>query len=370
MNKRKIRVLLYGPYIRSGSKKKMKNLAVGGYARNMITYINYFKSEKIEVIPSFHTVRGQLKFDNFVWRFIVDTISFFKDIFSKNIEIVHILGQYRTAIPREFMVVFVSILFNKKVVYEIKAGIFMNWYLSTNSIFKWLTRYIIKQSNCILAEGEIYLSFIKQEFDKKAIYFPNYVPSSVIPKKHMEILSDDHLKVLFVGYCYEGKGVFELVQGCNLAAKKGHKIVLTLVGSEQIEFTRWLNNYSTNDNLTVNRQGPKLFDEVLEIFKENDVFCFPSIHKSEGHSNSINEAMMNGLVIISSKQGFLDSIITDETGYSIKDIHPKTISDTLEDILNAPEIAKEKAKNAYWKLRNNYSSEKLYKKLIQIYEVL
>ena len=128
MNKRKIRVLLYGPYIRSGSKKKMKNLAVGGYARNMITYINYFKSEKIEVIPSFHTVRGQLKFDNFVWRFIVDTISFFKDIFSKNIEIVHILGQYRTAIPREFMVVFVSILFNKKVVYEIKAGIFMNWY--------------------------------------------------------------------------------------------------------------------------------------------------------------------------------------------------------------------------------------------------
>ncbi len=365
------KILLVGPYVKNKQNSKAYGGGTGGYVRNMITYINYFKSPNFKIIPCFNTFRGQLKLDFFVWRFFIDSTNFIKEIYKNKPDAVHILGQYRTAIPREFFICFIANLMSIPILYELKAGDFINWYTRTNNrIFKWMAKYVCKKSGKLLVEGVKYIPFLKEEFNLESTYFPNYIPSAIIPQTTTSKLTGNSLKMLFVGYCYRGKGVFELIEACNISAKKGIKIELTLVGQEHEEFSQWLDNKEISENLTINRKGRQSYDFVLDQFSKNDVYCYPTRHSGEGHNNTINEAMMFGLIIITTKQGFLGSIITDKNGYSIDTIDPPVIAKTIDSIIKFPELAKTKGQKAKETLVTQFSSDKLYPILEKAYFTL
>ena len=363
----KNKILLFGPKLSTADRAY--GGGTGGFTRNMSAYLNYFKSDSFEIEPSFHTIRGGSKLDFFVIRFFRDAFTFFRDIYIQKPRGVHILAQYRTAIPREFMVVFISKLFSVPVLYEVKAGSFITWFESTNGIFRSMMKYVLCHSNVVLSEGIPYLKYLKENFNVDAHYFPNYVPSDEVPQTVSEKLSGKAIKVLFVGYAYKAKGVYELVEGCNLAAKK-IPIELTLIGKESEEFTKWLDEQKLEDDFTINRLGVKPHDEVLEWFDKIDVYCYPTSHKGEGHNNSINEAMMMGVIIITTKQGFLGTVLSNDRAYFLDQITPEDIASAFERINNNREISKGKATESRKYLIDNFTSEVAYKKLNNHYKVL
>ncbi len=363
----KQKILLFGPRI--NNKKGSYGGGTGGFTRNMSAYLNFFEGDNFEIVPSFHTIRGASRLDFFVIRFFRDAFSFWRDIISVKPKGVHILAQYRMAIPREFMVVLMSKTFGKPVLYEIKAGAFMNWYKSTNTIFRKMMDFVLSNSKVVLSEGIPYLSFLKEEFNIEAHYFPNYVPSNEVPEKVPAKLSEESIKLLFVGYAYKDKGVFELIEGCNLASKNT-LIELTLIGKESEPFTEWLNGLDLNENFKINRLGVKPHDFVLDYFNKVDVYCYPTRHGGEGHNNSINEAMMMGLVIITTRQGFLGTVLSDERAYFLNEISPSEISKTIEKIHEDREGSKKKATNSRKHLIENFTSNIAYEKLNNHYKVL
>ncbi len=364
---RKPTVLLYGPYVDINSSGSYGG-GTGGYTRNMTCYINYFKPVDFLVVPSFHTFRGQLKTDNFIWRMLVDTITFIRNLLKHNPQIIHVFAQYRTATPREFMVQALSLFFRKSVVYELKAGAFISWYQSTNSINRYFISYIVRSSKKVLVEGLPYISFLKDEFQVDAIYIPNYMPSEIVPDVVSKKLENKIIRVLFVGYCYEGKGVYELVKGCSLAASKGVEIELTIVGQEHDDFKRWLNQFVCDSGLVITRLGRKDYADVLEEFKSQDVYCYPTSHNGEGHNNTINEAMMFGLVIITTKKGFLNTIITNERGYSLDVVSPVSIATAIINIDQDRGKAIQKAEAARAYLRENFTSDIIFPTLENVYK--
>ena len=363
----KRKILLFGPKLSSADRAY--GGGTGGFTRNMSAYLNYFKSDAFEIEPSFHTIRGGSNLDFFVIRFFRDAFTFFKDISTQKPKGVHILAQYRTAIPREFMVVFISKLFSVPVLYEVKAGSFMSWFERTNVIFKSMMKYVLRNSHVVLSEGIPYLNYLKENFGVDAHYFPNYVPSDEVPKEVSQKLSERKIRVLFVGYAYKAKGVYELVEGCNLAAQN-IPIELTLIGKESDEFKIWLDAQALEANLTINRLGVKPHHEVLEWFDKIDVYCYPTSHKGEGHNNSINEAMMMGVIIITTKQGFLGTVLSNDRAYFLDKISPEDIASTFEKIDKNRELSKNKAKASRDYLIDNFTSEVAYKKLNNHYKVL
>ena len=363
----KQRILLFGPRI--NNKKGSYGGGTGGFTRNMSAYLNFFKGEQFEIVPSFHTIRGASKLDFFVIRFFRDAFSFFADLISKKPHGVHILAQYRMAIPREFMVVIFSKLFGKPILYEIKAGAFMNWYKSTNPIFRKMMDFVLSNSKVVLSEGIPYLSFLKDQFDIEAHYFPNYVPSNEVPEQVPNKLSEETIKLLFVGYAYKDKGVFELVEGCNRAAQNV-KVELTLIGKESEPFTEWLDKMTLNESFKINRLGVKPHDFVLDYFNKVDVYCYPTRHGGEGHNNSINEAMMMGLVIITTRQGFLGTVLSDDRAYFLNEISPAEISKTINQIHADRDGSQRKAINSRKHLIENFTSKIAYEKLNNHYKVL
>jgi len=213
-----------------------------------------------------------------------------------------------------------------------------------------------------------YIEFLKNTFGVESFYLPNVVPASEIPPTVDEKLVDETIHVLFVGFCYEGKGVFELVTGCKQAADKGLRVELTLAGEEDLAFTRWLDALSISGlPFKINRLGRLDHDKILSVYQQNDVFVLPTRHSGEGHNNSINEAMMMGLVIVSTRHGFLESVLGEDCSYFLKDTSAQEISETLLLIHKNRSEARQKVKNARTRLIECFSSDIAFEKLEDYY---
>lgn len=351
----KKKVLLIGPRI--GNKKSFYGGGIGGYTRNMALYLREFQFEEISLVPFYSTsrMRGEIKFISFPIRFFKDIIGFLFKITFEKIDAIHILGQYRSAIPREAAWVTLAKLFGFPVVYEIKAGMFISA-SQQSKLHKLLSSYIIKQSDLILAEGEVYLKYLYSEYRKNAIYFPNVVAINEIPPLR-EVHIQNPLKILFVGFCYEGKGIFDLVKSLQTDKIK-YKIELEIIGGESNEFTEWVDKLPSNPRVKIVRYGKQPHSFVLDRMKQNTIYLYPSRHSGEGHNNTINEAMMNSMIIISSNAGFLEDILKD-CGYLIDvNINPEiNIQNAIIEIINNPEIAIKLAQNGRNKIETTFNSE-------------
>ena len=365
----KKKILIYGPYLINLNKKKAYGGGTGGYTRSMNTYVKYFKPNDFDIIPCYYTFRGQLNFDNFIWRFIVDSFSFTKNLIVSNCDLVHILGQYRKATVREFFVVLISKLFKRKVAYQIIAGVFEEWCTKANFIEKFMIKYIVNNSDLVFAEGEIYLPFLKKSFkNNNYIYLPNFVPNEIIPSNSRVFNFSGLIKVLFVGFCYEAKGIKEMVNALNELSSSENTFELNLVGHESEEIKKYLDKIELNPNFYLNRHGKQDFEFVLKSYKDNFIYCYPSRHKGEGHNNSVNEAMMNEMIIIASKQGFLGSIITSDVGYSIDNTDVSSIKSAFNEILSQKNLAIEKAKRAKLKLEKKFTTDVNFKIILDSYK--
>lgn len=355
-------ILLNGPRIKS--KKAAYGGGMGGFVRNMQTYLDGFSSERFCLKPCFNSVRqsGKMHSLTFPWRLIADTFRAVRLGISASG--IHILGQYRAAVYREFCIVLVCKLLNLPILYEIKAGAFIDWFNSCRILERRMMAFILQSSKIILCEGLPYVEFVRNTFGLESFYFPNYVLAREIPETVNEKLMGEKIRVLFVGFCYEGKGVLELVRGCELAAEKGLSVELTLVGEEAPEFTQWLDSLlEASLTVNMNRLGRVHHDRALSVYQENDVFCMPTRHAGEGHNNSINEAMMMGMVIVCTRHGFLESVLGNNCSYFLEIGEAQEISETLILIHQNRREARKKTKNARARLMERFSSDRSFESL-------
>ncbi|MCB0678309.1 MAG: glycosyltransferase family 4 protein [Saprospiraceae bacterium] len=363
----KQKVLLYGPVV--AAMEGAYGGGTGGYTRKMGLYLQHFRSETMEFVPSFHTVRGQYRFGFFVVRFFLDLFIFVRDLLRYRPAAVHLLGQYRSAIPREFIVVLLCRLARKPVVYEIKAGVFVEWYQGTNPLFRAMTDFCLRRAALVLCQGRPYVHFLRKQLGIESRYHPNFVPVEEIPDDPGEKLTGEALRVLFVGYAFHDKGVFELVEGCRLAASST-PVELTLVGHEHSDFTKWMDAISPTAGLRVTRKGRLPHEEALEEYRRSDVYCYPTRHRGEGHNNSINEAMMMGLIIVTTRQGFMDTILDEDTACFLPEISPQAIAGALLDISLHREEYRRRSAKVREHLLANFTSEIVFGRLEQHYRRL
>lgn len=362
-NEKKKPVLLFGP---KPDERALYGGGRGGYTRKMELYLRHFASEEFELIPCYHSVRTGRWIDNLVIRMIRDVWSFCHQVSFASPVAVQILGQYRAATPREFAVVLLARLMSIPVVYEMKGGAFHDWYPRANFLYRRMIRFCLEYSDSVLCQGTPFLRFIRKEFGIHGIYYPNFVHDSEIPRKVRRRLQNRTMRILFVGFAYEGKGVFELVQGCELASQVVG-IDLTFVGQEHPQFTRWMDGRLFNGNLRVVRHGRLPHEDILALYSENDIYLYPTRHAGEGHNNTINEAMMHGMVIATTQHGFNAEVLTQDCAYFMRTVGAEEIAETLLQIDLERDVAVTKAKRARKRLISRFTSRTAFGTLIRVY---
>lgn len=333
----------------------------GGYVRNMRVYLKYFQSENFKLVPCFHTSRKEYGISTLskVIRFFIDLKRIVSALLRERPSAIHIMAQYRKAIAREAMYIFFAKVLNKPVLYEIKAGAFIDAYDTGSNLYRRLVKYAVKNSKIILVEGEKYIDFLIEKYNSISFYFPNVVPDQEIPEIKKDILSNRITRILYVGHCNYEKGIFHLADAFTTLFKEDQNLELNLIGDEHEDLTEYLDQITKENKLIINRFGGRDHAFILSKMQECDIFCFPTFHSGEGHSNSINEAMMNSMVIVTTKNGFLADILRENTAYFIEERNSEDIKDKISDIIVNKENAIAKAQKGYNLLTKNYTVSKV-----------
>lgn len=301
----------------------------GGYVRNVTALLAHFSSGEVTITLSPYSTRRYSRWWRLAlpFRLIADL-----GVFACNVRrggAVHVMMAYGPAIYREFGMGVIAAVAGRPLILDIRGGAFALWLESAGRLQRAMAHWAMSRAEVILGQGAAVVEYLKPRYGEKVQHFPNFIQSGYLPTKVRPRLTRRELNVIFVGYCYDGKGVFELVDGCAGAARRGLSVILTLVGAESADFSLFLDGYVMPEGLRIERRGAIEYNAVQSSMAGQDIFCFPTRHVGEGHPNVITEAMAHALVIIATRHGFITELLDETSAFFVESRSADAIADAL-----------------------------------------
>ena len=189
------------------------------------------------------------------------------------------------------------------------------------------------------------------KYKKDNVYkVPNFIDNSFIVDK--KEINDEIKNILYVGHIRHTKGINEI-----LDASKSFKNINFLLAGPIVDKDLEVKL----DNVSF--LGPKKREEVKELYKECDVFLFPSY--TEGFSLSVLEAMACGLPIIATDVGTNKETILDG-GVIVKTQDSNSIVDAINK-LNDKKTRDNMSVYNINRVKTLYTSDVVLDKLLKLY---
>jgi len=236
-----------------------------------------------------------------------------------------------------------------------------------------LAKTLLKGSNVFLAQGLKWRDFAVNDmgFDESKVYvIPNWTATDLqldIGQRREYKQHKNKLKILFVGWLEEFKGVFELLTVCKMLSDKGVDFELTLAGRGHAE--KDAKEFVKNNNLEsiVIFAGWVKGESLDELYASNDIFVLPSWE--EGMPNAMIEAMAAGLAVIVTTVGMIPDFLED--GQNAILIPPRDVG-SLERAMKKVIYDKKRriklAQNGYKLAKKEFAVESAMEKLGNIIE--
>ncbi len=227
---------------------------------------------------------------------------------------IHITGFYGHLIYLEWIFVSIGRLFSRKVIYELRAGGADDFYHVGSKLYRLVFKQTILKASIVLCQGKEYQTFLKTNFSKQSVYYPNYMESQSFEQHASKILTvnkSDVINLVYFGRLVSSKNVEDIIEIASLVKESGAEVKLCLIGPCKADYQRILERKVKSLNLVGNVQftGKQPSEKLFSMLGESHFFIFPTKEKREGHSNSLTEAMACGVVPIVSDCGFNRSVV-------------------------------------------------------------
>ena len=196
--------------------------------------------------------------------------------------------------------------------------------------------------------------YLKERFSCESIKIPNFINESVVRCDEKSI-SQDVRRAFFVGRVSREKGAVELYE----LARRFPDINFCLAGA----LTDELSDIERPKNVELTGAIPH--DLVLDHMDKSDVFVFPT--HSEGFSVALMEAMARGLPVITTDVGANRDMIEDFGGIIVEVENVDALEAAMETI-RPQDVRKTMSTGNISKVRDNYTTEAVMKKIIASYE--
>jgi len=218
--------------------------------------------------------------------------------------------------------------------------------------------FIIKNTSAIHALSEEESKLWSRKIKKNKIYIiPNGVRKSLLFKKK-------YLKNKIFSICYCGriaifqKGLDLLLLAINELKKKNYRIYLNIIGDghQKSKLEKMAYNLKIDDMITFH--GNKIGNNKKKLIVKNDIFIHTS--RFEGIPMAVLEAASLGMPLVISKNTNLSKfIIKANSGYVIKSLQIKHISETIEKIIKNRNKIKKMGINSRMMAIGNFSWKKI-----------
>jgi alpha-maltose-1-phosphate synthase len=186
-------------------------------------------------------------------------------------------------------------------------------------------------------------------------------------------ISEDSIKILFVGRLVFEKGIFDLLKAFSQLLRKKLNVELIIVGSGtpkmQIQIRQLVENLKIGTK--VKFLGNIAYSQMPKIHNLTDVFCLPSIpikNWAEQFGYSIVEAMACGKAVVSTSSGSISEVVKDRlTGLLVKPNNPLELELALEELVIDAKEREVYGNNARGRVLQSFEANKIAEKLVDIY---
>lgn len=280
-----------------------------------------------------------------------------KELKSNAIDIIHIHTPALSFIPK---------LFNKKFIKTIHVKDLSLSFLNrkaTHEITISRETYDEAKKNFSYQDHEVSLIFngVDKRFSRVSS-----IEEKVDTKRNYKI-SSDKIVIGIVGSVQYRKGHDILIKALKqLPTTLKDKIILLILGEGNESDEKWLLNLisenSLNDRIIkLPFQDPKPFYDIM------DIFVLPS--RLEGFGLVVIEAMLSKCCVVrSDTEGAYDQISHGETGFIFKNENIEELKSILEHLIKDESLRKRVASNGKEFALNNFTSDIMAEKTIEVYQ--
>lgn len=293
-----MKILYFGPITPEGKP------SVGGYEAANRKNIDALRKRGLEIVefpnPRIKHKFGQLGKLAYIKLFAYP-LKLWRYRHEKDV-VLHITPLYDTLLYPALVTVRAAKKLGIPVLVDIRAGSLMKCWNNKTLIFHRHLRELLRRADSITAEGSAYIEQLKDivGIEKTALYFPNIADCSKLPAIHKPT---DNFNIFYFGRITATKGIDIALQAIRLL---NNKYRLYLAGPFGKDF-----NIDKTKQERVEYLGLLTTQQLQETMERMHFFIFPTRHEGEGQSNSLIEAMSNGLIPVVSDQGFNAEVVAD-----------------------------------------------------------
>lgn len=276
-----------------------------------------------------------------------------------------------------FMKYYPYFLFSKlkgfPVVIHIHGGYFGSMYKNLPERRKRLIKKALNYVDGIIVLSESLKSMFQGIVPENKLYVcENGVEEEIIAtekeikEKIERFKQDDTIRIVYLSNLMKEKGILELLKAVEILKKEGRKVHLDVAGAIEPEIEEEIKRYFEALGDTVTYYGVVTGKKKKELLLKNYIFCLPT-KNMEGQPISILEAMANGCVIVTTKQGGIPDVVEDgENGKVLDGVLPLEIAEFLKEALRYVDMP---LRN-WRKVNSTYSKRHFIERLVGIFNRL
>ncbi|MDO6604345.1 glycosyltransferase family 4 protein [Arenibacter palladensis] len=275
-----------------------------------------------------------------------------KTLFKSKFDLVYFtLSPFGGAFYRDTLFVFVLKLFKSNIVYHLHGkGILEE---IKNPIKKILYKFVFKNTSVICLSKLLH-------FDIEPIFKgPIYYVANGIPYIKCKGLTKNNKELVYLSALKRSKGILDFVEALRILNHQGVEFSAKIIGSSTNDLTiEDLKNIIKANHLDdkVGVLGPIYGENKFNELETSGIFCFPTFYKNECFPLSILEAMMMGVIPVSTNNGAITEIIDHQiNGMIVPMQQPQNLATAILELLNKNnkeleilgQMAQKKAKEYY-----------------------
>ena len=282
---------------------------------------------------------------------------------------------------RDFLFIWISFFFRKKIIVHLHGGNFKDFYLAQNSFFRFIIRKTYDQCDVIIVLSNIYIDlfdFLKN-YKKKVRVVENGIPEMFYNIED-KVYDKKSPNILYLSNLIESKGYLDVLRCIPLLKNKfGMNPILYFCGnflsnSDDVTFKsiedakEYFFNYIKENNLEKNvfYKGLIKGNEKTEMLEKANFMVLPTNYNAEGQPISIIEGLSKGCVLITTDYRDIKYMnITEETGFHVSYNNPEAIASCIAKVDEERFLII--SRNSINQFKNKYSFEKHYNSLINIF---
>lgn len=219
-----------------------------------------------------------------------------------------------------------------------------------------MERYQFRHAGKVVSLGGRLTDILKREMrysGGKIITLPNAVNPGPLPQRNFD---KDKLQLLFVGRFAFNKGINLLMDAVEKLNEEGYRnrLHFNLVGKGPL-FEEYSKRYAFEN---VSFLGFADDDRLMELYRENDLFVFPT--RFEGMPTVVLEAMAAGMPVVVSDTGATSELVDSTNGFLIETNNVRALKWAIQRFYQlSPAERKELSDASYDRVCKNFTWQKV-----------